>query len=234
MKYHNVCPFALFALVSFVFSCTSNEIGYSKDVNPETVYLYYTVSYDDGDDSVGCFLQYRFAGENGTTLILNSPAGVSIDGIAIAADSSTVSGAYYQKNFAAKDFAGKHVIVYTDMNGKVHKEPFSFDPVVCTTALPEVIDRSDVSFEFAGSLTDDEAVIRISDTSLQTEDVRVISKLTRGKITVTAEELKPLVNGPLTVEISKSIEQPFQHPTQEGGIFVLMYGIKEMETQLKD
>lgn len=234
MKYHNVYTYALFSLVLFLFSCTSNEIGNSKDVNPETIYLYYTVSYEDGDDSVGCFLQYRFAGENGTTLVLNSPAGVSIDGVTITVDSSTVSGAYYQKNFAVKEFAGKHVIAYTDMNGKVHKEPFSFDPVVCTTALPEVIDRSDVSFEFAGSLTDDEAVITISDTSVQTEDVRVISKLTRGKITVTAEELKPLVNGPLTIEISKSIGQPFMHPTQEGGLFAIMYGIKKMETLLKD
>lgn len=216
------------------FSCSSNEIGNSKDVNPETIYLYYTVSYDNGDDSVSCYLQYRFAGENGTTLVLNSPAGVSIDDIDIPVDSNNISGAFYLKNFEAKSFMGKHNILYTDINGKPHKEYFNFEPVTCSTQLPAVIKRKDLSFEFTGKLNDDIAVITIEDTSTQTVDVHFTGALNKGKITVPAEELQPLMNGPLTIRISKTVTPAFQHPTKEGGIFAVMYGIKDLETSLKD
>lgn len=221
-------------LVASLISCSSNEIGNSKDVNPETIYLWYMVSHENGDDSVSCFLQYRFAGENGTTLVLNEPAGVSIDGISIPVDSSSVSGAFYKKNFAAEAFAGKHVINYTDNNGKVHEESFRFDPVTCTTALPGKVSRGNLRFEFAGNLTSDDAVITISDTSVLTEDVHVAHSLADGTITIKKEQLQPLVNGPLKIEISKTVEQPFKNPTAEGGIFAIMYGIKALETELVD
>lgn len=218
----------------FALSCSSNEIGNSRDVNPESIYLWYMVSHEDGDDSVSCYLQFRFAGENGTTLVLNEPAGVSIDGISIPVDSGTISGAYYQKNFAAKDFAGNHVINYTDNNGKIHEETFRFEPVRCTTILPEKINRDGLSFEFSGNLTGDDAVITISDTSMLTEDVHVVQPLSSGRIKVPQQQLQPLVNGPVQIVISKTIEQPFKHPTAEGGMFAIMYGIKEYSTELTD
>lgn len=225
---------AFLVLSICIFSCSSNEIGNSKDVNPETIYLDYAVSYDDGDDSVRCYFQYRFAGENGTTLVLNSPAGVSVDGIDIPVDSNSISGAFYLKNFYAKSFAGKHDIDYTDINGKHHKEQFSFDPVMLTTNIPPNIKRKDVEFKFTGNLSDDFAVITIEDTSVQTVDVHFTASLANGKIIVPSEELKPLTNGPLKIYISKTVTPVFQHPTQEAGIFAVMYGIKEIETELKD
>src|SRR6478735_6391121 len=112
MKYPISSTLILFVSGIFIFSCSSNEIGNSKDVNPETIYLDYEIYYDNGDDSVSCYLQYRFAGENGTTLVLNSPAGVSIDGNNIPVDSNNISGAFYLKNFYAKNFTGKHNITY--------------------------------------------------------------------------------------------------------------------------
>lgn len=234
MKHFTMCKAILPFLFILILSCSSNEIGNSKDVNPETIYLYYAVSYDNGDDSVSCYMQYRFAGENGTTLVLNSPAGVSIDGIDIPVDSNNVSGAYYLKNFEAHSFIGKHNILYTDINGKSHKEYFSFEPVTCTTQLPSTTKRKDLSFEFTGELSDDIAVITIEDTSTQTVDVHFTGSLNKGKITVPAKELQPLMNGPVTIRISKTVTPAFQHPTQEGGIFAIMYGIKDLETSLKD
>ena len=224
----------LFALCVCAFSCNSNEIGNSKDVNPETIYIYYAVSYDDGDDSVSCYLQYRFAGENGTTLVLNSPAAVKIDDIEIPVDSNNVSGAFYLKNFYAKTFTGKHSIDYIDINGKHHQEQFSFDPVVLTTVIPPAIKRTDIVLDFSGHLSDDVATVTIEDSSVQTVDVHYAATLAKGRIVVPAEELQPLTNGPLKIYISKTVTPAFQHPTQEAGMFAVMYGIKEIETALKD
>jgi hypothetical protein len=52
----------------FSFSCTSNEIGNSKDVNPDAVFFDYEVWAEEGKEDVTVNLQYRMGGKNGTTL----------------------------------------------------------------------------------------------------------------------------------------------------------------------
>ena len=57
-------------LISAVFSllavsCTSNEIGNSKDVNPESIYFDYRVWGDEESQDITVKLQYRFGGQNG-------------------------------------------------------------------------------------------------------------------------------------------------------------------------
>mgnify|MGYP001588509514 FL=1 len=69
-------------------SCNSNEIGKEKDVDPESIYFDYQVKGEEGDDHVTVLLQYRFAGENGTTLTIDEPGKVEFDGEVIKVDSS--------------------------------------------------------------------------------------------------------------------------------------------------
>ena len=90
-----------------LFSCSSNEIGGSKDVNPETIYFDYKVCGEEGDEDVTVMLQYRFAGQNGTTLVLEDSAKVELDGQLIRVDSSKMTGAFYEVIRPAKDFIGK-------------------------------------------------------------------------------------------------------------------------------
>jgi len=71
-----------------LLACTSNEIGNSKDVNPDTIWFDYRISGEEGKEEVTTMLQFRFGGENGTTLVLNEPAGVELDGARIKGDSS--------------------------------------------------------------------------------------------------------------------------------------------------
>src|ERR1044072_8148895 len=80
-------PF-IFLLSIFSFSCTSNEIGNSKDVNPERIYFDYKVRGDERDSSVTLYLQYRMGGPNGTTLMLDTPAKVQLDSEVISVDSA--------------------------------------------------------------------------------------------------------------------------------------------------
>src|SRR6187551_1918495 len=102
------------ALVSllFLFSCTSNEIGNSKDVNPQAVFFDYEVWAEEGKEDVTVNLQYRMGGKNGTTLVLDEPSKVMLDGEQLKVDSAKVTGAYYevQKPFAS--FTGKHAISF--------------------------------------------------------------------------------------------------------------------------
>ncbi len=50
-------------------SCSSNEIGNSKDVAQDKIFQQYKVEYKEGDNQLSCRAQFRFAGRNGTTLV---------------------------------------------------------------------------------------------------------------------------------------------------------------------
>jgi len=104
----------------FLSSCTgrSNEIGGSSDVNPETIWFDYQISGEEGRDDMSVMLQFRFAGKNGTTLVLDGGSKVELDGVVIKADSSKMTGAFYEIMKPVNEFTGKHSIVFTDINGK--------------------------------------------------------------------------------------------------------------------
>lgn len=221
-------------LIFTIVSCSSDEIGKSKDVNPETVYTSYAVNYSEGDDSVSCFLQYRFAGEHGTTLVLTSPSKVTIDGSQVLVDSASFTGAYYEKKFSAGNFDGEHVIVFTDINGKTHEEKFNFHRISCSTEIPVVINKKNLTIEFNGALPNDVIDINVSDTSSATEDIHISSQPQSNRLTVTAAQLKKLNIGSLQFNIYRHQEIPLLHPTQEGGKFSINYDIKDAVTELKE
>src|SRR5207253_2195966 len=101
----------IYFLYLYTFSsCTSNEIGNSKDVNPDAIYFDYRIYGDEKDENITIYLQYRMGGKNGTTLVLNKPAKVELDGEEISADSAKLSGAYYEIEKPIKTFEGKHEI----------------------------------------------------------------------------------------------------------------------------
>jgi hypothetical protein len=59
-------------------------------------------------------------------LVLNEPASVSLDGKEIPADSSKLTGAFYEVMDPVNNFSGNHSIVFTDVNKKKYEEEFSF------------------------------------------------------------------------------------------------------------
>src|SRR4026208_2066694 len=100
--------------IFFLFSCTSNEIGNSKDVNPDAVFFDYKIWAEETREDVTVNLQYRMGGKNGTTLVLDAPSKVLFDGEELELDSAKVTGAYYELQRPFASFAGKHTISFTD------------------------------------------------------------------------------------------------------------------------
>jgi len=227
--------FSLF-LVSvsvLVFSCNSNEIGNSDDVNPETIFFDYKVWGEEGDEDVTIMLQYRFAGKNGTTLVLEDSAKVELDGQLIRVDSSKMTGAFYEVIRPVKDFIGKHSIVFTNQENKQYKEEFEFKPVSLRTNIPNEIKRGDLVFDLEGLEPVDYNRILLTDTLFESEDINWIDTVKNGRVTISAEELKKVVNGPVHLELIKEIDKPVKNGTKEGGTFSFSYGLKR-DFVLKD
>jgi hypothetical protein len=219
--------------LSTFFSCTSNEIGNSKDVNPDAVYFDYRIYGDEKDENMTVYLQYRMGGKNGTTLVLNEPAKVKLDGEEIKADSAKLSGAFYEVEKSRKSFEGKHEIIFTDLNNKEHKEEFSFTPLKLRTNIPAVINRGDLAFDFDGVEQNEYIRVVAIDTSFHSRDINEIDTVSNGRIVIKADHLKNIVNGHITLQFSKELEKALKNGMREGGRISVSYTIQR-EFQLKD
>jgi hypothetical protein len=218
--------FALFLLFPVVFlSCNSNEIGNGKDVDPQTIFFDYKIWGEEGDEDLTVMLQYRFAGPGGTTLVLEEPSKVELDGIIIPADSSKMTGAFYEVIRPVNNFKGKHTIVFIDMNKKKYEETFEFQPLVLKTEIPPQLTRNNLMLELEGVGTDEEVRLILSDTS-NGDGINKLQNIRGGKLFISREDLGQLVNGPVHLEIFKEVERPVKNGTLEGGRFALTYGLK--------
>jgi len=221
------CLITLTAVASLIFtSCTSNEIGSNKDVNPESVYFDYRVWGDESKDDMTVFLQYRFSGPGGTTLVLEKPAKVELDGKEISADSSRLSGAYYEVTMPVKDFIGRHSIAFTDLDGKQYKEDFDFQPITLKTNIPEKVRRNDLVFDIAGLDPVDYVRVLLTDTSFASPDINKIDMVRNGRVIISKKDLQNVVNGPVYLEFYKEENKPLKEVTKEGGNLYFSYGLK--------
>jgi hypothetical protein len=227
--------FSLFLFLSLLLflSCNSNEIGSTKDVNPETIYFDYKLWGEEGNDDITLMLQYRYAGKNGTTLVLDEPAKVELDAVEIPADSSTLTGAFYEVIKPVKEFSGKHVIVFTDANNKQYKEEFSFSPIELRTSLPATIRRDNLVFELEGLEPLDYVRVILNDTSFTSEGINRVDTVHNGRVIISRSDLKDLVNGPVHIELYRESERLIKDATREGGKLSITYGIKR-DFQLAD
>jgi hypothetical protein len=221
-----------FLLISMIFfnflisSCTSNEIGNAKDVSPDAVYFDYEVWAEEGKDDVTVNLQFRMGGPNGTTLVLDEPANVLLDGEQLLLDSAKFSGAYYELQKPLASFSGKHSIVFTDLNKKEYKEEFEFIPFSLSPELPKSIKRGDLVFNFTGLEPVEYLHVSLTDTSFASDDINDVDTVKNGRIVISAERLSTLKNGPINLQFYKEMTKPVKNATREGGILNINYGLK--------
>ncbi len=227
---------AIFCLSTMVAisRCTSSEIGNSKDVNPETIYTSYNISYKEGDESVNCRAQFRFGGNKGTTLVLNTPAQVSLDEQQLKIDSNKVEGAYYFKSLPIAGFSGKHFLDFTDINKKIYKEAFVFTPFRLKSTIPATISKQALTLEFAGLQNGTPINVSIVDTASSTQNINAKPTIAENKITIAAAEIGKLKAGPITIEIETNDTQNLKNTTKEGGIISLVYRLKTKKVVLKN
>jgi hypothetical protein len=216
---------ASMAIIIFA-SCNSNEIGGSKDVNPERIYFDYQVSGEEDDSAVTILLQYRFGGATGTNLILDEPSKVELDGAIIPADSSKMTGAFYELRVPQRMFIGKHSIVFTANNKKQYKEEFFFLPVSLLTDMPDTIERNELVLKLNGLETEDYVRVLLTDTSRYSEGINRIDTVRNGQITITKQNLESLANGPVNLQLIREYERPVKEATEKGGRIAISYGLR--------
>lgn len=219
--------------IFFLFSCTSNEIGNIKDVNPDAIFFDYKVWADESRGEVTVNLQYRMGGKNGTTLVLDEPSKVLFDGEQLQPDSAKITGAYYEIQRPFASFTGKHTIAFTDQNKKEYNEEFEFTPFTLDPTVPGTMNRGDLVFTFKGLDSVDHLNVVLTDTSFPSADINDVETVRNGRLVIPSHKLSALVNGPINLQFYKEIEKPVKNGTKEGGKLFISYGLKR-EFELKD
>ncbi len=220
-------------LLFFFFACTDTGIGEEKNVDPERIYFDYKILGEENNELITVLLQYRLGSQQGISLPISKPGKVELDGATIEADSALMSGAFYELQIPTQDFTGKHTISFTDINGKNYKEEFEFAPFTLVTEIPDTIQRNDITLQFEGLKKSDLLRIILIDTAFYTDDINDIDTVRDGQLIITANRLRKVKSGPLTLQIFKEEERPIKNRTKAGGMLSISYGLKR-EFELKD
>ena len=215
-----------------LIACTSDEIGNSKDVNPDAVYFDYEVWAEETNPDVTVNLQYRMGGKNGTTLVLDEPSKVLLDGEQLKLDSAKATGAYYELQKPVASFSGKHTVTFTDLNKKEYKEEFEFVPFKLDSLSP-VMHRGDLVFTFKGLEAVDVIDVALTDTSFKSADINDTDTVRNGRLIISANRLSALVNGPINLQFYKEAVKSIKNGTKEGGRILIRYGLRR-EFELRD
>lgn len=227
----------MLVLIAFVFmfsACSSNEIGESKDVTQDKIYQSYSINYTEGNANAEMYCQFRFAGKNGTTLVLNAPSQIQFDGEIIKVDSSDGSGAYYNIIRPINNFYGKHGFVFTNVDNKQFTNDFLFDSFKLTTVPASVSKKQDfiVSFETAALQPSDYIEISASNTD---SSFSITHHATDGNaITIPAQELQRQKGKELMLEATLYRKITLQQNTAEGGQITVRYTLKPITVLLNN
>lgn len=233
MRFIRLINTALAAGLFFLFSCNNAEIGNSRDVNPDAVYMDYRVAGYNDEEDVTVVLQFKYAGPFGTTLVLEPPSQVLFDGEQLPVDSSRFSGAYYELRMPLESFGGKHHISYTDLSGKKYEENFEFPLFHTADSLPRSIQPVDFEFRIAGLSEEDTLHVVLTDTAWASRGIDTFQRVGNGRLVIPGSQLSALSRGPVHMEMVCNKELPLQQTTREGGKLQLTYTLRH-RFELKD
>jgi hypothetical protein len=211
----------------FLMACTNAEIGNGADVNQSTIYFDYHLTGEEDTENVTLRLQYRFAGPNGTTLLLNEPSQVTLDGVVLKADSSKMNGVYYEVMKPKDAFTGEHTITFTDHDKKSYTEKFTFSPFSIKYNLPDTIKREDLLINLEGLSLVDYVNVLLTDTVFTNNSVNRVDTVKNGVLVITKADLDKLATGPVYLDLFKEEDAPIENGTAEGGKFSKVFSARK-------
>ena len=216
----------IFFIAAFILISCRNKNSENNEVNPETIYFDYKITAEEGNDNLTIVLQYRDGNEEGETFPIKEPGKILFDGKQVPADSTNMTGIFYEINKPIATFAGKHHIFFTDITGKEYKEEFDFQPFSLLTTVADTLQRGELFFELIGLEAEDYVRVLLSDTSFANDGINRIDTVRDGRIIISGTDLQNLANGPIQLEFIRENERPVKKGTEAGGKFSINYSLK--------
>ena len=220
----------IIAFCLFILACNNdtgrNELSITSlegtDLND--VYFDYRIHGEEGDDNLTLMIQYRDGDEEGPTLLVEKPALVKLDDEVLSADSSLMTGAYYEVQKPIEQFTGPHRVSL--VAGKTFSEEFQFNPLTLAEPLPDTLSRRDWVLDLEGLEPEDYVRILMMDTSFTSDGINRLDTVQSGRLLIRESDLAKLQNGDIQFELHREFERPVKNGTSAGGRLSITYVIK--------
>lgn len=221
--------FTSFWLLCMVLIVACNDGGVRKGKSPERqVYADYSISGEEGNDSVSCVFRFYKGGPGNLAVLLHEPAKVVLDGQVVQPDSARLSGIYYEVSRPLEQFKGNHEIIFTNEDGKEYRQSFEFISFSIMPELPERLPKRSLVIKLTDFPKQNMAVrLSITDTSFATNDINEIVNVANGQLHIDQSSLEKLKAGPVVLEIVREEEKPIQTKDNVGGRIIISYGLKK-------
>ena len=218
----------IFLLAAIVSACTNRD----KVHGTEQLFFDYTVAAEEGGGMVTIKLQFKQGNSTGQAIAVEGK--VELDGRVIEADSTELSGYYYEIQKPIDSFIGKHSIVFTAPDKNQYKEEFEFQPFTIATELPEEVRRKPFAIKL-DNFPQRETPVRLVmlDTSFESDGINEEIPLVKGELVINNFILSQLKTGPIIMEIYREQEIPLKQATKAGGRMAITYSLKK-EFELGD
>jgi len=115
------------------------------------------------------------------------------------------------------------LFIVFDFNKKVYSQEFEYKPFSMAADLDEV-QRGDLVFDLEGLEKEEYLHVSATDTSFTSRDIVEIDTLKNGKLVIPAHKLRYLVNGPITLLLSKETQKIIKNEIH--GRVTVSYGLK--------
>ena len=207
-------------------ACNNHEETIIRHIDPDEVWLDYQVWGEEDKENVTVMLQFRTDYSDKDTRLLDEPAGIMLDGEELKADSSKMTGFYYEMERPLQSFSGNHVITFQDFEGKTHEEKFIFQPFWLKEEIPQQVSRTGLTIQLEG--LEKESYIRVValDTAFRSNGINDVDTVKNGQLILSEKRLKNLKNGPVHIEIFQEQEWPLKNSWKGGGRLSVSYGLK--------
>ena len=205
--------------------CVSNEIGSSKDVAQERIYLQYDFDFSEARRSGECTAQFRFGGSKGTTLVLSPPSQIQWNSEVLSVDSLPSAGAFYRKSLNTEAWWGQHNLIFTDTKGEAFSNTVTLNrPFIQPKGLDAVIDQPlELSFILVGGMPDDELEVYSVDTDSSFRYTFRLDQSGKTVLSIPAKEIKRQRKTTLSLGCQLNQYRTLAHAPAEGGSVRLSY-----------
>jgi len=215
--------FFLFAAVSLMAGCEMP--GSRSKESPGSTYLDYKIWGSENDDQVTILLQFLDGGIYGNTILLEPPAEVLLDGRPLTADSSRMTGAFYEARSDIDGFLGEHEILFRDKDGREYRESFFFKRIEMVSELPAQADRGDIMIELDGLEQVDYVRLLLTDTAFHSLGINRLDTVRNGRMLISRQDLANMVSGPVHMELIWESEKMVKNMPEAGGKISISYGL---------
>jgi len=208
-------------------ACRNNYQNNYEELNPDAIYFDYKIVGDEQSNNITVKLQYRMGGPDGRGWSVPDGGLVKLDGEVMEADSSKMSGVWYEVIKPIDEFEGQHEIVFTNSD-KEYKEILDFKVMFLKTKVPAVIARGDLVFDVGGLIAGDLIRVLLTDTAFYSRGVDRVDTVRDGRISISRRDLDNLKNGPVTIEFYRDTEKELAETTNTGGRLSISYGLRRV------